>query len=178
MAASATRYRWPAKIFHWLTAVAVIAAIVLGFAMVNAEPGPRQNRLYDLHRSFGALILALTGLRLLWRLYSPPPPPVPGMPAWQERAAMWGHRLLYVLLFAMPLLGWAGTSAFPATIIVFGLFELPPLVEPNRELSTILLGIHGWTGWALCVVIAGHIVAALYHHFIAKDDTLKRMLTG
>jgi cytochrome b561 len=178
MAAPATGYRWPAKLFHWLTAAAVVTAIVLGFAMVSADPGPRQNQLYDLHRSFGALILVLTGGRLLWRLYAPPPPLVPGMPVWQEYAAIWMHRLLYVFLFAMPLLGWAGTSAFPATITVFGLFELPPLVKPNRELSNILLGIHWRMGWALCVLLAGHIGAALYHHFIRKDDTLKRMLPG
>jgi cytochrome b561 len=176
MTLSTPSYRWPAKLFHWLTAAAVITAIVLGFSMVSAEPGPRQNQLYDLHRSFGALILVLTGARLLWRLYSPPPPLVPGMPAWQEKAATGLHRLLYVLLFAMPLLGWAGTSAFPATITVFGLFELPPLLEPNRELSTILLGIHWRLGWVICVLLVGHIGAALYHHFIKKDDTLRRML--
>jgi cytochrome b561 len=169
-------YSGPAKIFHWLSAAAVIAAIILAFAMNSAEPGPKQNQLYDLHRSFGALILALTGLRLLWRLYSPPPPPVPGMPAWQEKAAAFVHRLLYVLLFAMPLLGWAGTSAFPARIMVFGLFELPPLVGPDRELSELLLGIHWRLGLLLCLIIAGHIGAALYHHVIRKDATLRRML--
>ncbi|MGE4062129.1 MAG: cytochrome b [Rhodospirillaceae bacterium] len=169
-------YRWPAKLFHWLTALAVVTAIVLGFAMVSAQPGPRQNQLYDLHRSFGALILALTGARLLWRLFSPPPRLVPGMPKWQKTAATAMHRLLYVILIAMPLLGWAGTSAFPATITVFGLFELPPLVAPNRELSTILLGIHWRLAWLLCVLIAGHIAAALYHHFVVRDETLRRML--
>lgn len=165
-----------AKLFHWLTALSVITAIVLGFAMVSASPGPGQNKLYDLHRSFGALILLLTGLRLLWRLYSPPPPKVPGMPAWQEKAAVYMHRLLYVMLFAMPLLGWAGTSAFPAKIMVFGLFELPPLVAPDRELSELLLGIHWRLAFVLCAMIAGHVGAALYHHFIVKDETLKRML--
>jgi cytochrome b561 len=180
MPLSTPSYRWPAKLFHWLTAAAVVTAIVLAFSMVGAEPGPAQNKLYDLHRSFGALILVLTGGRLLWRLYSPlyspPPPLVPGMPAWQEKAATGLHRLLYVILFTMPLLGWAGTSAFPARIMVFGLFELPPLVAPNRELSEILLGIHWRLGWLLCVLIAGHVGAALYHHFIRKDDTLRRML--
>lgn len=169
-------YSGAAKLFHWLTALSVITAIVLGFAMVGASPGPGQNRLYDLHRSFGALILLLTGLRLLWRLTSPPPPMVPGMPAWQEKAAVYMHRLLYVMLFAMPLLGWAGTSAFPATITVFGLFELPPLVGPDRELSALLLGFHWRLAFVLCVMIAGHVGAALYHHFATKDETLKRML--
>jgi cytochrome b561 len=171
-----TGYNGIAKLFHWLTAVAVIAAIVLGFAMNSVESGPRQNELYDLHRSTGALILALVGMRLLWRLYSPPPPPVAGLPKWQEKAATYMHHLLYVFLFAMPLLGWAGTSAFPARIMVFGLFELPPLVGPDRELSELLLGIHWRMGVVLCLMIAGHAGAALFHHFIRKDETLRRML--
>lgn len=170
-----TGYNGVAKLFHWLTAAAVITAIILAFAMNSVESGPGKNQLYDLHRSLGALILSLVGLRLLWRLYSPPPP-VPGMPAWQEKAAAFMHRLLYVFLFAMPLLGWAGTSAFPARIMVFGLFELPPLVGPDRELSTLLLGIHLRMGLVLCLMIAGHAGAALYHHVVRKDDTLRRML--
>lgn len=171
-----TGYSGVSKLFHWLIAAAVVTAIVFGFTMNSVEPGPRQNQLYDLHRSFGALILALTGARILWRLYSPPPPPVPGLPRWQERAAAVMHGLLYVFLFAMPLLGWAGTSAFPARIMVFGLFELPPLIAPNRELSALLLEIHEGVGIALCLLIAGHAGAALYHHFVRKDDTLRRML--
>lgn len=177
METRAKSYTGAAKLLHWLTALAVITAIVLGFAMVGAAPGPGQNRLYDLHRSFGALILLLAGLRLLWRLYSPPPPPMaPGMPAWQEKAALYLHRLLYILLFAMPLLGWAGTSAFPAKIMVFGLFELPPLVAPDRALSELLLGIHWRLAFVLCALIVAHVGAGLYHHFIVKDETLKRML--
>lgn len=176
MQAAAKSYSGGAKLLHWLSAFAVIAAIVLGFAMVSAERGPLQNQLYDLHRSFGALILALTGVRLLWRLYSPPPPPPAGQPAWQVKAALVVHRLLYVLLFALPLLGWAGTSAFPAKIMVFGLFELPPIVAPDRELSELLLGIHWRLAIVMCVLIAGHMGAALYHHIIAKDETLKRMM--
>lgn len=178
MTSPATSYSWPAKVLHWVVAFAVIAAVVFGVAMTEVEPGPRQNQLYDLHRSFGALILALVGIRLLWRLYAPPPPPVPGLPRWQELAAVWAHRLLYVFLFAMPLLGWAGTSAFPARIMVFGLFELPPILAPDRELSEILLEAHEVVGFLFLSLIIVHVVAALYHHVILKDQTLKRMLTG
>lgn len=164
-----------AKILHWLSAAVIIAAVVLGFAMNSVEPGATQNRLYDLHRSFGALILLLTGGRLLWRLYSPPPP-MPDLPAWQAKSATFVHRLLYVLLIALPLLGWAGTSAFPAKIMIFGLFELPPIVEPDRELSELLLELHELAALTLCALIAAHIAAALYHHIFRKDDTLRRML--
>ena len=169
------QYSAVAKLLHWISAAAVITAVVLGFAMNSVDAGATQNRLYDLHRSFGALILLLTGGRLLWRLYSPPPP-MPDLPAWQAKAATFVHRLLYVLLMALPLLGWAGTSAFPAKIMVFGLFELPPLVGPDRELSELLLEMHEVVALTLCALIAAHLAAALYHHLVRKDDTLKRML--
>lgn len=174
--ATGSGYSGGAKLFHWLSAALVITAIILGFAMVSAQPGPGQNQLYDLHRSFGALILAVTGARLLWRIKNPPPPPEPGMPQWQERLALYAHRLLYLILIVLPLLGWAGTSAFRAPVVVFGLFELPPILPENRDLSMQLLGLHGLLGLTLCVLLLGHVGAALHHHFIRKDNTLKRML--
>ena len=176
MSETIVRYRAPAQVLHWLAAISVITGVGLGFAMLNAGPGPLQNKLFDLHRSFGALTLTLTGFRLLWRLYSPPPPMVTGLPAWQYVIARVTHVALYVLLFAVPLVGWAGTSAFGARIPVFGLFELPMLLEKNKEVADILLPLHGILALTLCALLAMHIGAALHHHFIRKDDTLRRML--
>ena len=170
------RYRAPAQALHWLTALAALCGITLGISMLNVEPGDFQNRLFDLHRSFGALILTLTGLRLLWRLSVPPPPITAEMPAWQERAARITHVVLYILLFAVPLAGWVGTSAFGARIPVFGLFELPMLVDKNKPLADVLLKLHMALAFTLCAVLVLHIGAALHHHFIRKDDTLRRML--
>lgn len=178
MSDAVVRYRAPAQLLHWVTAVAVIAGVSLGFAMLNVAPGPLQNDLFNLHRSFGALILALTGLRLLWRLYAPPPPMVAGLPAWQARIAAITHILLYVLLFAVPLVGWAGTSAFGARIPVFGLFELPMILEKNEGLADILLPLHVALALSLCGLVIMHIGAALHHHFVRKDNTLRRMLPG
>jgi len=173
---SVQRYSVPAQVLHWLTAIAVVTGVTLGIAMLNVPSGPTQNKLFDLHRSFGALILALTGVRLLWRLYSPPPPMITGMPVWQERAAHVVHIALYVLLFAVPLVGWTGTSAFGAAIPVFGLFELPVIVEKNEALAKVLLPLHVALAFTLCALVIGHIGAALFHHVIRKDDTLRRML--
>jgi cytochrome b561 len=178
MSDAVVRYRAPAQILHWLTAVLVVTGVGLGFAMLSVDAGPLQNRLFDLHRSFGASILALTGLRLLWRLYAPPPPMVAGLPAWQARIAAITHILLYVLLFAVPLMGWAGTSAFGARIPVFGLFELPMILEKNKELADVLLPLHGILALSLCALLIMHIGAALHHHFVRKDDTLRGMLPG
>jgi len=169
-------YRKPAKLLHWSTALAVFCVVPLGIAMVDASPGPRQNQLYDLHRSFGALILTLTALRLLWRLYAPPPPPISDMPPWQSRVSRLMHAALYVLLFAVPLVGWAGTSAFGARIMVFGLFELPMLLDKNRELAAVLLSIHVYLAFSMCALFVVHIAAAIHHHFVRKNEVLRRML--
>jgi cytochrome b561 len=177
-APAAESYSRPAKLLHWLTAIAVIAAIALGIAMNNFGDRPLQARLYDLHRSTGALILVLTGFRLIWRLFHQPPAMVPGMPAWQARAATMMHWLLYLILFALPLIGWAGTSAYGAQIIVYGLFELPPLLAENEPLSKVLLETHQVLGFTLTALLIGHIGAALHHHFVVRDGTLRRMWPG
>lgn len=175
---AALRYSAPAKVFHWLSAATILTAIVLGFAMLESDPGPRQNQFFDLHRSFGFVILLLTSARLGWRLYCPPPPLVPGLPAWQERAAHVTHIALYGLLLIMPLVGWAGTSAFGARISVFGLFELPMILAKDEALSKKLLPLHGAMGLLLCALLFMHIGAALQPHLLRKDDTLRRMLPG
>lgn len=171
-------YSTPAKWFHWLTAIAVVAAVGLGIAMNNVADRETAGALYDLHRSTGTLILAVTGLRLLWRLFHKPPPPSPAMPAWQVLAATVMHWLLYFLLFALPLIGWAGTSAYGAEISVYGLFILPPLLAENEALSKVLLGTHVVVAFTLVALLVGHAGAALHHHFVVRDDTLRRILPG
>jgi cytochrome b561 len=168
-------YNAAAKFFHWFTAAAILCVVPLGIAMTNAQPGVTQNQLYDLHRSFGAVVLMATGMRLLWRLIARTPPLVGGLSRWQERVARGAHYVMYVLLFAVPLLGWAGTSAFRAPIFVFGLFELPPIAPQNRELSGALLEMHKLLAFALCAVFLTHITAAAHHHVVRKDATLRRM---
>lgn len=170
------QYRPPAKFFHWLTALCIVTVVTLGIAMVSAQPGDTQNALYFFHKSFGILILLLTGFRLLWRLYSPPPPLPPEVPAWQARIAEWTHRGLYVFLLALPMGGWLGTSAFGAPIDFFGLFQLPPLIDKNQELAGKILTAHKFAAFTLVAVLSVHIGAALHHHFIRRDTVLKRML--
>jgi len=185
-----------AKVLHWISALAVIVALILGVmianfgwapvkgildglvAMTGSKVGPIKNQLYDLHRSFGALVLALVALRLIWRLISPPPPLPDSVLPWQRAASHVVHGILYICLFAMPILGWLGTSLYGAKIKVFGLFVLPELVAKDRAASSLVLGIHGWLALAFATVIAIHIGAALMHHFVHKDDVLKRMLPG
>jgi cytochrome b561 len=100
------------------------------------------------------------------------------MPAIQQLAAHVNHWLLYALLIAQPFLGWIGTSAFPAPIVVFGLFELPPIWPPDRPFSDRVLLVHSFVALAIATLVVMHIAAAIYHHFVRKDDVLVRMVYG
>ncbi|MRG70822.1 cytochrome b [Alphaproteobacteria bacterium HT1-32] len=171
-------YTGTAKLLHWVIAFCVIAAIPMGIAMLRVGSGPLQNQLFDLHRSFGALILGLMALRIIWRLFHKPPPLDIELAPAQRFAAGATHILLYVLLLAIPLGGWIGTNMYPAQISVFGLFTLPALTGADREMSETVLWIHGWAGFAVGGLILMHIGAALHHHFIRKDGLLNRMLPG
>lgn len=172
-----TSYSPIAKTFHWLTVLAILCAIPLGIAMLRTE-GPLATQLFDLHRSFGALVLALTALRLAWRVTHPPPPLPDSLPAWQHQVSRLVHGTLYVLLFATPLVGWAATSAYRAPIKVFGLFFLPPILSEDRALSEKLFVVHIVLAAVLTLLLVMHIGAALYHRFVRHDGVLARMWPG
>lgn len=169
-------YALPARWLHWLTALAVLLVIPAGIAMMNLPQGPAQDRLFDFHRSVGILILVLAVLRVATRIALGAPPPHPGLPRWQHVAASATHHLLYVLIVLMPLLGWATSSAFGASVSVFGLFTLPDLVAKNEPLSDILGQIHQVLGFAMAALVGVHILAALYHGIVKQDGVLSRML--
>jgi cytochrome b561 len=167
-----------ARIFHWLTAALVLTMIPLGIVIGNELGGAWQDRLYDLHKSLGVVVLALVVLRLLYRLSRRPARLPSDIPMLQRFAAHAVHWALYGLLILQPLLGWIGTVAFPAPVPVFGLFNMPMIVGPDRALSDRLLGLHGPVGLLIGVLALIHIGAALYHHFVRRDRVLMRMLTG
>lgn len=144
--------------------------------MMNLPQGPAQDRVFDLHRSVGILILVLAVLRVATRVAVGAPPPVPGLPRWQQVAANGTHHLLYVLIVAMPLLGWATSSAFGAQVSVFGLFTLPALLAKNEPLSDLLGEIHQILGFVMAALVGLHIAAALFHGIVKRDGVLSRML--
>lgn len=166
-----------AKFLHWVIAACVIFIIPAGIVMVNLDLSDAlRNNLYNLHRSFGVLVLALMAARVGYRLSMGAPPPSGALTPTQRVVSRIVHTGLYILLIAMPLIGWIGTSAYPATISVFGLFDMPALVGKDRELSELLLTIHGYLGFFLAGVIVLHIGAALYHGLIRRDGVLSRMI--
>ena len=177
-AAAVPAYTITARIFHWVTASLVLFTLPLGLVIGNDWGGPLQDQLYDLHRSIGALIIPLILTRLVYRFTHPPAPLPDDIPAIQQFAANATHWALYALLIVQPFVGWIGTSAYRAPIVVFGLFELPPIWPEDRAFSDRVLFLHSLIGLAIARLLAAHIGAALQHHFVRKDRILWRMITG
>jgi cytochrome b561 len=178
MTAPAPAYSLTARTLHWITATLVLINLPLGLLIANRWGGPLQDQLYDLHRSIGALVIPVILIRFLYRLTHPPVPLPDDVPPLQQLAAHVTHWMLYGLLIVQPLLGWIGTSAYPATITVFGLFELPSIWPEDRAFSDKVLFIHALVALAIATLVAMHIGAALYHHFVRRDGVLARMVTG
>lgn len=177
---TAAAWGWPTKLLHWLVAAVAIGLLGLGFAMVWLVGDlAAQFRLYQLHKSLGVLALALVLARLAWRALNPVVPAFPAaMPAWERTAARLTHRALYALLLLLPLTGWAMASASPLGIptVVFGLFTLPSPVAPSARLEDALRLVHGLLALALALLLLLHVGGALRHHFVSRDDVLRRML--
>jgi cytochrome b561 len=171
-------YSMTARALHWITAVLVLGMIVVGVIIANEWGGPLQESLYNLHKSTGALLVPIILLRILYRLRNPPPPLPADIPPIQQFAAHATHYLLYAALVAQMFIGWIATSAYPAPVPFYGLFNLPLIWPANRALSEQLFGVHRVLGVTIAVLAAMHIGAALFHHFVRKDKVLMRMITG
>jgi cytochrome b561 len=168
-------YTRTAVFLHWLIALLIACGFTLGTYMVDLHISPRKLRLYSYHKWIGITVLALVLIRLVWRLTHRPPPQVP-MPRWQLRTAQATHYLLYALMIATPVCGWLYSSASGYPVVYLKLWQLPDLVHKNRDLAKVLVEIHGFLGWSIFWVVLLHVAAALKHHFIDRDDTLRRML--
>jgi cytochrome b561 len=172
--ASPTRYSAVAIAFHWLLAVAIVASFSVGLYMHELPISPQRLKLYNWHKWAGICILALSALRLLWRLTHRPPADVP-MPAWQQRAAHGTHVLLYLLFFAVPLAGWAYSSATGFPIVVFGLIPLPDFLPVDKALAEALKPLHAYLAFALAALVVMHVAAAVKHQLIDRDGLIARM---
>jgi cytochrome b561 len=169
-------YTATARALHWTTAALVIVMIPIGIVMANFSLGPAGDVLYDIHRSIGAVLIPLVLVRLGYRLTNPPPPLPDDIPAIQRLAANLTHWALYMLLVVQGFIGWIATSAYRAPIKVFWLFELPPIWPVDQPYSEKMFGVHRLLGIVLALLICMHIGAALFHHFVRKDDVLMRMV--
>lgn len=164
-----------AIIFHWLMAVIIIGLLALGLYMTSLPNSLEKLKLYGWHKEFGLLVLMLAVLRLAWR-FSNMTPLLSGLPAWERISARTVHWLFYGFMFAQPITGWLITSAAGVPPSFFGLFVLPGLVAPDKDLRRLFDHMHEWLAYGLIAVIILHVCAALKHHFYDRDEILRRML--
>ncbi|WP_445157913.1 cytochrome b [Halomonas sp. E14] len=161
---------------HWLSALVIVGLFLLGWWMTGLGYfDPWYNRAPWWHRSIGILLLFATLLRLAWRLWQPTPQARGSR--FERLAAHLGHVLLYVLLLVVMLSGYLISTARGRGISVFDWFEVPALISHLPNQAAIAGEIHWYSALALMLLAAGHVLAALKHHFVNRDDTLARMLT-
>ena len=172
---SETRYGAFAIFLHWLMAALIIGLLAVGIYMVGLPVSLAKLKWYGWHKEYGFLALLLVIVRLGWRLLNVTPRL--SLPWLEIFAARTVHFVFYIFMFAMPLTGWLITSAAGLPASFFGLFVLPDLVMPNEAARLLFEEIHKWLGYALIALIVLHASAALRHHFINKDDILRRMIS-
>ncbi|MBS0440370.1 MAG: cytochrome b, partial [Proteobacteria bacterium] len=155
-AATTERYSGIAIALHWLLALAILGAFIVGVYMSDLPVSPQRLKLYNWHKWAGICILALSALRLLWRLTHRPPADV-AMPEWQRRSAHAVHILLYLLFFAVPLAGWAYSSAAGFPVVVFGVLPLPDFVAPSKELAEAIKPAHKILVFTMALLVLAHV---------------------
>ena len=172
--ASSPRYSGVAIALHWLLALMIFVAFSVGVYMHELPVSPTRLKLYNWHKWAGVTILALSALRLLWRLSHRPPADVP-MPGWQAKAAHATHGLLYALFFAVPLVGWAYSSAAGYPIVWFGVLPLPDFVPVDKALAAAIKPWHERLAITMALLVVVHVAGAIKHQFVDKDNLMDRM---
>lgn len=173
---TSTRFGLVAIIFHWVIAILIIGMLALGLYMVNLPISIQKLQYYRWHKEFGLLVLWLVILRLFWRI-SNVTPELTTLPWYERIAARLVHLAFYGFMLAMPITGWLLSSAAGLTPSFFGLFTVPTLIPPNEAQRQLFDITHEWLAYAFIATIALHIAAALKHHFIDKDNILRRMIS-
>jgi cytochrome b561 len=174
---NATREHWDPLLrnLHWFMAVLLIAQWVGGKVGQAMDASPTKIDVMLTHKSTGIVILLLALLRLGWRLHRGVPASAPGLGRWQRLAARAGHGLLYALMIALPVSGWLYNSAKGRALELYWTVPLPAIAPRNEALEQWAEETHEVLATAFAVVFVAHVLAALWHHWVRRDDTLRRM---
>lgn len=175
------RYSGIARTFHWVTAAAVLVMLGTGLVMVYRGDtldlwDDLTNQLYATHKLLGFTLLWVVLARLAYRLVAGAPPLPADLPVAQKLVARANHAALYVLLLAMPILGWYAISLFPA-LETFGI-TLPALTAPDKASYESVIAIHVAGAFVLMGLLALHVAGALHHLLIRRDGVFARMWPG
>jgi cytochrome b561 len=169
------RYTRVAAWLHWIIGLLLIGNIAGGLLHDYFDAATKEI-VMGLHFSTGILILALSIVRLLWRVMHRPPPLPAAVPGWQKWGARLSHAFLYALMFALPVTGWLMMSAGPYPFDFYGLFQVPMLpVEPSKALGKAMNERHELLGYIAIALIILHIGAALKHHYLDRDGVSGRI---
>jgi cytochrome b561 len=173
------RYSRAARAMHWASAAIILLLVIpmgLWLAYFRPESEPLKMRLYNLHESFGMLVLLLALLRLAYRLIRPAPPWPADTPASVIRLARISHAALYALLILMPVSGFLATNAWGFPLSMFNLLPLPSPIGKDEVIAKILSTAH-WVGAALLgLLISAHLTGAILHRYVRRDSLARRML--
>lgn len=162
-----------AKFFHWLVFLLVLTLILVGFFWENT--GTIKGTVINTHKLVGLVTLLIVIMRVLWML-SNPKPTIPNAKRWEKIVEHSAHGLIYLALFGMPLSGWLLATAAGKPPHLKGQTFPMPGITANKALAGVAANIHLVLAWVLISLVSLHILAALKHHIIDKDNVLKRML--
>ena len=170
-------YGWLTIVLHWLVALSVFGLFGLGLFMVDLSYySSWYQTAPNIHKSVGVLLFFTMLFRLFWRVINPNTASPANHKNWEKTGAKLGHFLLYVVLFSLMISGYLISTADGRAISVFSWFDVPASITHIQQQEEIAGDIHEVLAWSLMVLVAGHALAALKHHFIDKDSTLVRML--
>jgi cytochrome b561 len=175
MRAISGQFTQTAKWLHWLVAFFMLSVIPAAWSFAFVDPAERAEAI-PVHASIGLIVVMLTLVRLAWRRASPPPPTPETAPGWMHKGANLGHFLLYFLIFYQGVLGIWMAALSPVDIRFFNEFNISALAPTNAEMLPTLRSLHFAGGALFTLVLIAHVGAALWHHFILRDDVLIRML--
>jgi cytochrome b561 len=173
---SSTRFGAIAQLLHWVIVALIIGQFYLAYKGAGLPLGPAKIGVLAQHKSFGITILALAVIRLVWRFVNPVPEEDSSLPAWQRFAARASHFALYALIFLVPVAGWLMSSAKAYSVSWFGLVTLPDFIQQSDGAFDFFHELHEILAYSLAAIAILHALAALQHHFIARDHVLRRML--
>ena len=174
--ATATKHASVTIVLHWTTVMAIVVAVAAIYLRDISEEKVIRQLLLEAHRQLGLLVLVCVPLRVATRYLLGFSDQTVRMTALLRWVAAMTHLALYAFLIALPLLGWAATSAKGVTLRLFAFAPLPALVAPDPDLADALVDYHTWGAWALLALVAAHAFAALWHHFVHRDGVLTAML--
>lgn len=165
------------RLFHWVVAVMVVGMLLGGLSAGFLPRGDFRSLVVGLHKSTGVTLLLLMMMRLGWRFANPRPRDL-GPNTFENQLGRLMHIFLYILVFLQPLFGILMSQFFGSAVSVFGLFTLPALLPKNPAVGSVFSRMHSINALLLAVAVAIHAAAALKHHFIDRDRTLMRMISG